>query len=86
MHINKEILFKKLQNFINRFYNEDNKIFILELSHIIIFNNPIIDCCIKGSTLDWVDLPPNKSLFHSQKLWSSYWESYKSSICKFLYA
>jgi retron-type reverse transcriptase len=67
MHINKEILFEKLQNFINRYYKQDDQPFILELSHIIIFNNPIKDCYIKGSRLDWADLPPNKSLFHSPR-------------------
>lgn len=67
MHINKEILFKKLQGFINLFYQLDDKIFILELLHIIIFNNPVQDCLIKGSKLDWLGLPPNKTLFHSPK-------------------
>jgi len=67
MHINKEILFKKLQGFINRFYKLGDKIFILELLHIIIFNNPVRDCLIKGSKLDWHGLPPNKSLFHSPR-------------------
>ena len=57
MNINKDILFKKSQNFINRYYNDNyNKIFILEQSHIIIFNNPIKDCCIKVYRLGFLSI------------------------------
>ena len=35
------------------------------LSHVIIMNNPVDDCRIRGSFADWKGLPQSKSLFHS---------------------
>lgn len=39
--------------------------FLLYLSQVIIMNDPLKDCKIKGSAADWRGLPRNKSLFHS---------------------
>lgn len=38
---------------------------LLYLSQVIIMNDPLEGCKIKGSAADWCGLPRNKSLFHS---------------------
>ncbi len=58
MQINKDILFEKLQNFINQKYTGVDKNLIISLSKIIIYNNPTQNCIIKGHISDWKDLPP----------------------------
>jgi RNA-directed DNA polymerase len=65
MHINKNILWQKLECFINQKYHKDDKSLILKLTKQVIFNNPIQNCIIKGKRSNWQDLPNNKSLFHS---------------------
>jgi RNA-directed DNA polymerase len=67
MHINRDILFRKLKLFIQRNYKEQDKDLILELCHKIIFNDPAKNCVIKGEKTDWNGLPKNKSLFHSPR-------------------
>jgi hypothetical protein len=67
MHINRDILFRKLKLFINRCYQENDKELLIELSHKIIFNDPARHCIIKGKKSDWDGLPKNKSLFHSPR-------------------
>lgn len=37
------------------------------LSHVIIMNNPLENCIIRGSFNDWKGLPSSKSLFHSEE-------------------
>lgn len=39
--------------------------FVEWLTRIIIMQNPTEDCCRRGSLLDWLDLPRDKSLFYS---------------------
>lgn len=39
---------------------------ITYLAKVIIFNDPVKNCNIKGNKSDWDGLPPNKSLFYSQ--------------------
>ena len=65
VHINKDILYKRLSHFIQEKYHETNKKLILELSHKVIFNNAADKCIIKGKSKDWKDLPKSKSLFFS---------------------
>ena len=65
MHINKDILYKRLSRFIEEKYHETNKPLILELCHKIIFNDAADKCIIKGKSSDWMDLPKSKSLFYS---------------------
>jgi RNA-directed DNA polymerase len=65
MHINKNILWQKLECFINQKYHKDDKSLILKLTKQVIFNNPIQNCIIKGKRSNWQDLSNNKSLFHS---------------------
>jgi hypothetical protein len=67
MHIHRQILFKKLRQFIDRCYHEQDKELLIELSYKIIFNEPAKKCVIKGDKADWEGLPKNKSLFHSPR-------------------
>ncbi len=65
MHINKNILWKKLELFINAKYRNTDKELIMKLAKQIVFNNPTKNCIIKGKRSNWNDLTNNKSLFHS---------------------
>lgn len=65
MHINKEILFSCLEKFIEAKYKLQDKELVLAICHKIIFNSPIENCIIKGSSKNWDGLPKNKSLFQS---------------------
>ncbi len=65
MHINRTLLFEKLEQFIHQHYDDNDKTLVLEIARKIIFNNPTKNCIIKGRKKDWVGLPNNKSLFHS---------------------
>ncbi len=65
MHIDKNILFDRLQLFINEKYTQPDKELIIELCRKVIFNDPTKNCCIKGKKTDWDNLPHTKSLFQS---------------------
>lgn len=65
MHIDKNILFEKLAFFIGEKYKEQDKKLVIDLCRKVIFNNPTLNCVIKGKREDWQGLPPDKSLFHS---------------------
>jgi RNA-directed DNA polymerase len=65
MHINKELLFGWLKEFIHEKYSAIDKELVLELCCKIIFNDPTKNSVIKGSKQDWQWLPANKSLFQS---------------------
>ena len=65
MHINKEILFTRLQKFIEVKYRQNDKELVLETCRKIIFNSPTENCTIKGAAKNWEGLPKNKSLFGS---------------------
>ncbi|NQV88239.1 MAG: hypothetical protein HQ402_01615, partial [Parcubacteria group bacterium] len=65
MHINRNILFEKLQLFIHQFYKFEDKVLVINLCQKIIYNDPTQNCIIKGKKTNWEDLPKNKSLFHS---------------------
>lgn len=67
MGINKEILFNKLHNFINKKYDGNDKEILIELIKKVVFNETTKNCLLKGDKNDWSDLPKNKSLFHSRK-------------------
>ncbi len=66
MSINKNTLWRKLEIFIEREYKGTDKEIVLRLSQKIIAYTPHNDCLIKGKRTDWDNLPPTKSLFHSQ--------------------
>ena len=65
MHINRDLLFVWLQQFIWEKYEAAYKELVPELCSKIIFNDPAKNCIIKGSKEDWNGLLDNKSLFHS---------------------
>jgi hypothetical protein len=65
MHINRQLLYVWLEQFINQNYTQSDKGLVLEIAKKIIFNNPAQNCIIKGNKKDWEGLPKNKSLFHS---------------------
>jgi hypothetical protein len=41
MHINRILLFNKLEKFIHQRYKSPDKILVLEMTKILVFNNPI---------------------------------------------
>ena len=65
MHINRNILFEKLQLFIHQHYKFNDKSLVISLCQQIIYNDPTKNCIIKGKKSNWDSLPKNKSLFHS---------------------
>ena len=67
MHINRNILFNRLHNLILKHYFGVNKLLLINLCKIIIFNKSIENCIIKGKKSDWNNLPKNKSLFNSPR-------------------
>jgi hypothetical protein len=67
MHINKNILYNKLENFIIKKYHKQDKQLVLDLCKQIVFNNPTTDCTIKVKRSNRNNLPKTKSLFNSNK-------------------
>ncbi len=67
MHINKNMLFQKLEKFINKKYNKPDKTLILHLCKQIIYNEPTKNCIIKGKRTNWDNFPNTKSLFHAKE-------------------
>jgi RNA-directed DNA polymerase len=81
MNINKNLLMQKLRNMISQEAfkhliqtDTQNKIeddidfdTLFYLINEVIFNNPVLNCSIKGSLSDWDSLPDSKSLFKSKE-------------------
>lgn len=67
MHISRNILFDRLRQFILRNYQAEDKSLVLQICEKLVFNNPAVNCIVKGQRKDWVGLPNNKSLFYSPK-------------------
>jgi len=65
MHIDKTLLYPRLDEFIKAKYFESDKTLILDLCEKIIFYDPAKNCIIKGKKNNWNGLPPDKSLFYS---------------------
>ena len=65
MHIDRSILYSRLEDFITLKYGGDDKIKLLELVKINVFNDPTDRCIKKSSAKKWKGLPQLKSLFHS---------------------
>lgn len=65
MHINVEILYEKLVEFIQSRYAGADKELLMTLTKIVLFNNPSQNCVIKGARSGWDGLPQDKSLFYS---------------------
>jgi RNA-directed DNA polymerase len=68
MAMNKTFLFNKVRN--ELIHNKNKVDFDLELVLYLIektiFNDPKVNCIIKGKKEDWVGLPQTKSLFYTQ--------------------
>ena len=67
MSINRKILYKKLELFINDKYNAPDKNRIKKLCHIIVFNDPVKNCTYHSPSILWKKLPKDKSLFTARK-------------------
>ncbi len=65
MHIDKQILFERLESFIQINYACNDKELVLDLCAKIVFNSSTKGCVVKGDKSNWKGLPRNKSLFHS---------------------
>ena len=65
MSLDKTILYKNLEHFLQARYNHSDRPIILRLIRQIIFYQPENKCVIKGNRSDWNGLPYYKSLFWS---------------------
>jgi RNA-directed DNA polymerase len=63
MHINKAILYTKIETLFKAKYNGADKHLYLNLCKTILFNEPVQNVIIKGKRSNWDDLPKDKSLF-----------------------
>jgi RNA-directed DNA polymerase len=63
MHINKAILFTKIETLFTAKYNGADKQLYLNLCKTILFNEPVNNAIIKGNLSNWDNLPKDKSLF-----------------------
>lgn len=65
MNIDRRLLYRMNRDLIRRFFkNNPQKInLLLYLLRRIIFNDPTVDCRLRGDYGDWRGLPANKSLF-----------------------
>ncbi len=66
MHINAQILFDRIQQFIKQRYVGADRALLIEVCRVIVFNRPSENCVVKGHRSDWIGLPTDKSLFHAQ--------------------
>ncbi|MBQ8557826.1 MAG: hypothetical protein IJY58_03750 [Alphaproteobacteria bacterium] len=62
-HIDKTVLFNKIEKLVHTQYHHTNKEQILYLIKEILSDNPIQHCHYQTSLSEWKDLPPSKSLF-----------------------
>ena len=63
MHINKTILYTKIETLFTSKYKGADKQLYLNLCKIILFNEPVNNAIIKGNLNNWDNLPKDKSLF-----------------------
>ena len=65
MHIDKTILFSRLQHFIEQKYQQTDKAVLIALCKTTVYNDPTQNCAVKSKRSEWKGLPNDKSLFHS---------------------
>ena len=65
MHIDRGLLFDKLQTLLLARYGGPDRDLLIELCGKVIHRDPARDCIIKGPRGAWDGLPSDKSLFHS---------------------
>lgn len=63
MHINIEILFRRLKAFIELRYHQPDQEAVIKLCRVVLLNDVIGTAVIKGRRSDWGDLPAAKSMF-----------------------
>jgi hypothetical protein len=63
MHIDKDILWKKIYHFTNTHYKGRDKRILLWLCKLVVYNNPTLNCRFKSPAWLWDRLPKGKSLF-----------------------
>lgn len=63
MNINRELLYQKVRKVLDRHAVSFDRDFVNNTIRDIAYNEPIINCRIKGRLSDWNDLPKSKSLF-----------------------
>ncbi len=68
MSIDKNILFGKLEDMVNKYYCLGDKDIILHLLKQVVFHCPQNNCVCKGNRHNWDDLPHNKSLFYTGEM------------------
>jgi hypothetical protein len=67
MHINKAILYTKIETLFTAKYNGADKQLYLNLCKTILFNQPVNNAIIKGNLSNWDNLPKDKSLFTAKE-------------------
>lgn len=67
MHINRHLLWRRLDDFIEENYDGPDKEAIKYLVEKTVMLDPTGNCRIKGRRSDWNGLPEGKSLFHSKE-------------------
>ena len=65
MHINKVVLFDKIEKLLHKKYMGADKNVYLNLCKTILFHNPVHNAIIKGKRSNWEGLPKDKSLFYA---------------------
>jgi len=69
MSIDRDILYRKIENTLHRFRNNVNfdLDLVLFLIRKVVFHDPIKNCTIKGRKDNWKGLPETKSLFFAER-------------------
>ena len=67
MNIDKNLLWQKLEKFIDINYKTDSVDFEKYLCKQIIFNDPTKNCMIRSPLYEWKELPKDKSLFTTKE-------------------
>lgn len=65
MNINRELLYIKIRKVLDRHPVAFDRVFVNNICREIAYNEPIINCRVKGNPSDWQGLPKSKSLFHT---------------------
>ena len=68
MSLPKDIVYRKFADFILSRYHAADRDWLLWLLKVIIYDRPELHCVRNSAPEQWIGLPPNKSLFHSDGL------------------
>lgn len=67
MHIDRLLLWKKLDSFIQNNYHYSDQASLLYLCKVIVDTDPVKNCVFKSERKDWACLPEDKSLFNKRE-------------------